>query len=325
MAPTVDLGFKINLQDETQGHYSPKTVEFTNTSEVTDGFARQFFWDFGDGTFSEDENPTHTYTGAPGTVYNPRLFILATTLIDTALVWSDNFASLVSNQILYGIDADYDTAWGARTPGGGDDQTLYHSLNHNGATYNYQTNFPTLQFSTGQADVKFAIAMLRLDAVINRTYLSGLVNIGSSKGASSGLGSTSWEPVAILQGLDATNPLTLDCSITPNLPLPIIFGGSHAGIKVQLKNRVYWDTPDQTAKQSEPLYSQVLIDVEAWVDFVGDPLSGTDPLAVQFTDISVVDWALSTWNFGDGSSYSFAGQTHPLHTYTTDACSLALL
>lgn len=325
MAPSVDLGFRINLQDETQGHYSPQTVEFTNTSEVTDGFARQFMWDFGDGTFSEEENPTHTYTGPPGTVYNPRLTILATTLIDTTIVYSESFPTLISNQVIRGGNADYDIAWVARSPAVGDDQFVTHMLNHNGVSYNYVTNFPTLQFTTGQGDVVLSVVMLRLDANINRSYLSGTIDVGGRTGESSGLSSVVWEVVAEIPNLTASNPVTVECSVIPESPLPIVFGGSHSGIKVQLKSRAYHNTADQISSKSDPLYSQVLIDVEAWVDFVGTPLSGTDPLAVQFTDLSVVDHAFSTWNFGDGNTASFAGQTHPLNTYTTDACSLALL
>jgi PKD repeat protein len=64
---------------------------------------------------------------------------------------------------------------------------------------------------------------------------------------------------------------------------------------------------------------------DATIDFVGTPLTGTSPLAVQFTDLSVVNHAISTWDFGDGNTVSYAGQTHPLNTYTTDACSIALL
>ena len=41
---------------------APRTVQFTDTS--TD--ASQWFWDFGDGATSNDQNPSHTYT-APGT------------------------------------------------------------------------------------------------------------------------------------------------------------------------------------------------------------------------------------------------------------------
>ena len=47
-------------------------------------------------------------------------------------------------------------------------------------------------------------------------------------------------------------------------------------------------------------------------DFIGDPLSGTNPLTVQFTDNSTnaENWS---WNFGDGSNLST--ERNPSHTY----------
>jgi PKD repeat protein len=43
--------------------FEPLTVQFTNEST---GFPETFLWDFGDGTFSDEENPEHTY-GISGT------------------------------------------------------------------------------------------------------------------------------------------------------------------------------------------------------------------------------------------------------------------
>ena len=47
----------------------PVTVTFTNTTSITGNAS--YFWDFGDGTYSTDENPTHTYTD--GGAYEPTL------------------------------------------------------------------------------------------------------------------------------------------------------------------------------------------------------------------------------------------------------------
>ena len=44
--------------------FAPGTVTFTNTSTVLDGFNAAYAWNFGDGTSSTQENPTHTYTEA---------------------------------------------------------------------------------------------------------------------------------------------------------------------------------------------------------------------------------------------------------------------
>ena len=69
----------------------------------------------------------------------------------------------------------------------------------------------------------------------------------------------------------------------------------------------------------------VLFVDDATIDFVGTPLTGISPLEVQFTDLSTVNHAISVWDFGDGNTVTFAGETHPLNTYTSDNCSLSLL
>ncbi len=49
-------------------------------------------------------------------------------------------------------------------------------------------------------------------------------------------------------------------------------------------------------------------------DFVGTPTTGTSPLTVQFTDLSIGHVTEWEWNFGDGSK-SF--DQNPVHTYLT--------
>jgi PKD repeat protein len=62
-----DVGITINSDEasftvdvESSNAYAPQRVNFTNTSAT----ALSFLWDFGDGTTSSEENPTHGYTNA---------------------------------------------------------------------------------------------------------------------------------------------------------------------------------------------------------------------------------------------------------------------
>lgn len=53
---------RVNFQANPERGEVPLTVQFTNTSNDRDSSAgSHFLWDFGDGTTSTDESPTHTY------------------------------------------------------------------------------------------------------------------------------------------------------------------------------------------------------------------------------------------------------------------------
>ncbi len=49
--------------DATTGT-APLTVKFTGAASDNDGFVSSYFWDFGDGTSSNEQNPSHTYSTA---------------------------------------------------------------------------------------------------------------------------------------------------------------------------------------------------------------------------------------------------------------------
>lgn len=67
---------------------------------------------------------------------------------------------------------------------------------------------------------------------------------------------------------------------------------------------------DSLTKQN---YIEVLYDPPT-ADFMGDPTSGTVPLEVQFTDLSVDSVNIWDWDFGDGATST---EQDPLHTYDT--------
>ena len=49
-------------------------------------------------------------------------------------------------------------------------------------------------------------------------------------------------------------------------------------------------------------------------EFSGTPLSGTNPLLVDFTDLSTGPVTSWSWDFGDGGSSTLQ---NPSHTYTS--------
>ena len=57
------------------------------------------------------------------------------------------------------------------------------------------------------------------------------------------------------------------------------------------------------------------------VDFMGDKLSGIEPLTVTFTDLSTGGVLSRIWNFGDGTS---SGDTNPVHVYGAGVYNVTL-
>jgi hypothetical protein len=55
---------KVNFTVDPRRGTTPLSVQFTNTAQDPDGQMVEFLWDFGDGTTSTAENPSHTYTSS---------------------------------------------------------------------------------------------------------------------------------------------------------------------------------------------------------------------------------------------------------------------
>jgi PKD repeat protein len=88
-------------------------------------------------------------------------------------------------------------------------------------------------------------------------------------------------------------------------------GGATGKTTVEMKtelNFIGWDFTDIWSIIENETYPQFVI-----AYFSGMPLSGTSPLAVQFTDESYGSPTSWDWDFGDGSSHST--DPNPLHVY----------
>ncbi|HPR30571.1 MAG TPA: PKD domain-containing protein [Prolixibacteraceae bacterium] len=60
----LNFGYSVSNTDL----FAPLNVSFNNRSEIRDEDTLIYSWDFGDGSYSEDENPTHIYS-EPGTYF----------------------------------------------------------------------------------------------------------------------------------------------------------------------------------------------------------------------------------------------------------------
>ncbi len=64
--------------------------------------------------------------------------------------------------------------------------------------------------------------------------------------------------------------------------------------------------------RTKPDYIQAVAGAPS-VDFLADSVTGTEPLTVQFSDLSTNSPTAWAWNFGDGAT---SAEQHPSHTYT---------
>jgi PKD repeat protein len=72
------LGVEVDFIGEPVSGEPPFVVQFTDLSVAIEGFKRLWFWDFGDGESSTDQNPTHEYDGVGGESFDVKLRVVVT-------------------------------------------------------------------------------------------------------------------------------------------------------------------------------------------------------------------------------------------------------
>ena len=93
----------------------------------------------------------------------------------------------------------------------------------------------------------------------------------------------------------------------PNPSHTYTMAGSYS-VKLTVSNAYGSDTLWRTG------YIDVQPGPELLADFVGAPTTGTAPLQVDFTDLSIGDITGWEWNFGDGSTSALQ---NPSHVFTS--------
>jgi hypothetical protein len=77
--------------------------------------------------------------------------------------------------------------------------------------------------------------------------------------------------------------------------------------QAQTGDGIYWWFPDRDDIELIKFYGKIE------VNFVGNPIHGSAPLTINFTDLSMGDFNTWYWEFGDGET---SHDRHPTHTYT---------
>jgi PKD repeat protein len=310
----------------------PLTVQFYDLST---GGPTNFLWDFGDGEVSTDKNPQHTFTGILGDTFTVtlRAWIHSSSVIETTQ-WDKNGSR--SFETDPGLEDPEPVAWAGLMAtdwalGGNPDSATLRNIDINPVIYVEKKRYTTTDITLASGEL--------IAAYIYETKLEtdgGLISVqkgnvefkinGGTVATISGVGDLGvWGPT-----YDLTSKIDIPFSWSL-VPEETAFGDAITSVwqGVSIKPRIRRFNAGSADDISVEIKSEfVLLRVnteDVVIDFVGTPLSGTSPLDVQFTDLSVVNHAFSIWDFGDGNYATFAGETHPSNTYTTDGCSLDLL
>ncbi len=279
----------------TSGDY-PLTVSFSDLS--TNG-PTAWSWTFGDGGASTAQSPSHTYTAA-GT-YTVSLTATnaygsdTATKVDYITVTepapaSDTFAS-GETSVTGTVSGDYTATFAA----GGAVETITEE------TY---TGHPRKQYSYLEHRYSFS-----LPAGSGHTFNLLAARTANNEGDDfvfeySTDGAT-WLPLVTVNGSGLT-------------AYSAAVSGAVSGavtVRVTDTDRTWGNTANDALTVDEMYFRTEGAGPQPPVaDFTGAPVSGTEPLTVQFADASTGDPASWSWTFGDGGAST---AQNPSHTYNS--------
>lgn len=304
-----------------------EAVQFTDTST---GSPDSWIWDFGDGNFAYDQNPLHTFNGVDGDQFLVKL----TAYVDGG---SGEISTSTSKQTRDATNTSSNeqayndwlgSGWTTNTP---NVTAFMANKAGSGATYlgsrkSLSVTMPSITSTTigMYAEYQRTDSDIILNRSISQQHGSFYFAIsgGPTLNTISGIGEIDvWGQGASLINYAGQSIVVL---VYPNHAVidPLHPTGQKGYIAYSRLYHYKADNSDNFDSISQSLRINI---PNVTIDFVGTPLIGDSPLAVQFTDLSVVSHALSIWDFGDGNTVTYAGETNPLNTYTADSCSLDLL
>ncbi|MGD9750393.1 MAG: PKD domain-containing protein [Acidimicrobiia bacterium] len=277
---------------------APLTVSFTDTSS---GSPTQWQWDFGDGTGSTERHPSKTFT-SPGT-YDVTLTVAnevggdSTTTPAAITVTASSTLTATADAIVR------------------DDRP---TKNYNTAELRVRTAGPAyrsiVQFDVPSVPAGGHIATLRLSSTDGSRH-AGDVFVAASPIVEQAV---TWAS----QPAIGSSPIAVGSSITTGDWAEWDVTGAVGGSGVVTFTLVSSSTDSAYYSSGEgPNAPQLVITPADGAGgpsapnaaFTASPVSGTAPLAVQFTDASGGTPTSWTWDFGDGSPGST--EQHPLHVY----------
>ncbi len=299
------------IADITSG-FAPLTVSFTDLST---GNPEIWLWDFGDGAFSDEQNPVHTFTNAGS--YDISLTVSNSFYTESTTSFQ-YIEVLAPEPLVPDFVADITSGFAPLTVSftdlsTGNPETWLWDFGD--GTFSEEQNPLHTFTNAGSYDISLTVS--------NSFYTEN---------------TTSFQYIEVL----APEPLIPDfvADITSGFaPLTVSFTDLSTGnpeiwlwdfgdgafsdeqnpvhtftnagsydISLTVSNSFY--TESTTSFQ----YIEVLAPEPLVPDFVADITSGFAPLTVSFTDLSTGNPEIWLWDFGDGA---FSDEQNPVHTYTS--------
>ncbi|MEE9356228.1 MAG: PKD domain-containing protein [Methylococcaceae bacterium] len=297
----------------------PFNVAFTDLSEVTDGFKRAWFWDFGDGSTSTEQNPTHEYDGDGGESFDVKLKVIVTSgefdVLATQVInavsagagsWERNGLSLVSEPLAW---EDFQLDAGA----GGTNVFSRHTLSRTGGT--------DRQYKNVISDISLTSNLVQTDDIINTLVFSPsdleiFQGAANANGVGKGYSNNDIRQFhSVIEGMVQGVPYPFSTSVTPVAPLPDTETTNRQhGLSGAFDLLSYIMGGTQTS-DTELKTGYITVGTPPLAAFDAFPTAGPNPLPVQFEN-------LSTPAQGAETTYTWkkrlSGSGDPFTTFSTD-------
>ena len=313
---TVNTAPVADFTGSTRSGCSPLTVDFTDQSTNN---PTSWYWDFGDGNTSSQQNPTHTYSTSCG----PTTYTVTLTVSNACGMDSETKTNYITVGTLpvAAFTANPTSGCSPLTVNFADQSTCNPTSWYwdfgDGQTSSQQNPMHIYTTSCGPATYTVTLTVTNecgVDSITKTNYIT-----------------VSTPPVADFSADD-----TSGCS-----PLTVQF----TDLSTCDPTSWLWDFGDgSTSNQQDPTHTYstscgsatytvtltiantcgtdsitkinyITVNTPPVVDFSADDTSGCSPLTVQFTDLSTCNPTSWLWNFGDGNTSSLQ---NPIHTYSTN-------
>jgi PGF-pre-PGF domain-containing protein len=297
-----------NFQASPLSGVAPLSVQFTDTST---GSPTSWLWNFGDGTTSNSQNPSHTYYGVGtytvsltvtdvvGSTATKSNYITVTSVTPTILPVAAFSASAVSGNAPLTVTFT-DTSTGSPTSWIWDFG--------DGTTYNIQ-NPPHIYTQAGNYTVKLTVS----NAFGTNTLESkSLIKVSSTAAVVTDFNTnvTSGKAPLTVQFNDLSTgsptawewDFNSDGQVDSNEKNPVY----------QFKDTGAYTVTLRTGSSTNTKTNYITVGNGLQASFTVSPGQGVAPLIVQFTDTSLGTPTAWLWDFGDGSTSTFQ---YPAHIY----------